>query len=204
MSERPALDVSHLPTVVFGARAPLWWGVVGMMAIEGTMFAILAASYFYLRGGARTWPPSGVFHPGLGITTLALAVLLASAVPVRLAVRATAREDVRGLRNWLAVAVLMGFAFLGLRAAELAQLSFRWDSHAYGSVVWTATGLHTFHALAGTLENLLFVVLCTLGPVEDKHLVDARLNGMYWYFVVVSWLPFYAIFFLDPGLLALR
>ncbi len=55
------------------------------MSIEGTMFAIMAASYFYLRGGAHLWPPAGTLHPGLGITTLNLAILLASIVPMHLA-----------------------------------------------------------------------------------------------------------------------
>ena len=58
MRERPAIDVSGLPTTAFRVRDPLWWGVVGIMCIEGTMFAIMAGSYFYLRGGAQLWPPS--------------------------------------------------------------------------------------------------------------------------------------------------
>jgi cytochrome c oxidase subunit III len=203
-SERPTLDVSHLPSVAFGPRAPLWWGVVGMMVIEGTMFAILLGSYFYLRGGARTWPPSGVLHPGFWITSLDVGVLLASALPAFFANRAIEREDLRAARNWFALAVALGIAFLALRAGLLDRLSFRWSSHAYGSLVWTAAGLHTLHALAGTVENLLFVLLLTRGPVEDKHLLDARLNSLYWYFVVFSWVPFYCLFFLDPALLPPR
>ncbi|HEY4596349.1 MAG TPA: heme-copper oxidase subunit III, partial [Thermoanaerobaculia bacterium] len=82
MTQRPALDVSELPTTAFGTRDPLWWGVTGIMCIEGTMFAIMAASYFYLRGGAHVWPPPGVLHPGLGITTLNLGILLLSLFPM--------------------------------------------------------------------------------------------------------------------------
>ena len=44
--ERPVLDVSHLPTVAFGTRSLTWWGVMGMMAIEGTVFVLMIASYF--------------------------------------------------------------------------------------------------------------------------------------------------------------
>ncbi|HEV7518004.1 MAG TPA: hypothetical protein VGR07_17025, partial [Thermoanaerobaculia bacterium] len=54
------LDVSELPTVVFGSRAPLWWGLIGMIAIESTMFALLVVTYYYLRGNAQVWPPHGV------------------------------------------------------------------------------------------------------------------------------------------------
>jgi cytochrome c oxidase subunit 3 len=202
--ERPGLDVSHLPSVVFGSRASLWWGIVGIMAIEGTMFAILAASYFYLRGGAVEWPPTGVRHPGLGITTLNLAILLASVIPMHLAARKALRADVPAIRRWLIASTVLMVAFLALRVVILRLLTFRWDSHAYGSIVWTAAGLHTVHVVTGIAENLLFITLLTRGPVEDKHMVDLRLNSLYWYFVVASWVVLYGIFFLDPGLLKLQ
>ncbi|HKI04352.1 MAG TPA: cytochrome c oxidase subunit 3 [Thermoanaerobaculia bacterium] len=201
MSRRTALDVSHLPTTVFGSRAPLWWGAVGIMTIEGTMFAIMAACYFYLRGGAEVWPPPDVVHPGLGITTLNLAILLVSMVPMHLVSKAAVREDLPAARRWLIVATLLMVASLALRWFILQRLTFLWNSHAYGSVVWTTAGLHTLHVITGTIENLLFITLLTRGPVEDKHMTDLRLNSLYWYFVALSWVPFYCIFFLDPGLL---
>ena len=204
MRDRPALDVADLPTVVFGSRATLWWGVVGIMAIEGTMFAIMAAAYFYLRGGADVWPPPGVYHPGLGLTTLNLAILLGSLVPMHFATKATEREDIPAIRNWLIVAVGFCVAILVVRGLVASSLTFRWDSHAYGSLIWTTAGLHTLHVLTGMLENLLFIILLIKGPVEDKHLLDLRLNSLYWYFVVLSWIPFYCIFVLDPGLLGRR
>jgi cytochrome c oxidase subunit I+III len=201
MRERTALDVAHLPTTVFGSRAPLWWGVVGIMSIEGTMFAIMAACYFYLRGGAQIWPPPGVLHPGLGITTLNLAILLASAVPMHLVAKAAARDDLAACRRWLIVSTVLMVAFLAVRALITSRLTFLWNSHAYGSVVWITGALHSLHVVTGTLENLLFITLLIKGPVEDKHMADLRLNSLYWYFVVASWVFFYVIFFLDPGLL---
>ena len=93
-------------------------------------------------------------------------------------------------------------AFLVIRGVIFHRFTFRWDSHAYGSLVWTTMVLHTVHVVTGTCENLLFIVLLTRGPVEDKHMDDLWLNSLYWYFVVACWVPFYAIFFLDPGLLA--
>jgi heme/copper-type cytochrome/quinol oxidase subunit 3 len=202
--QRTALDVSHLPTTVFGSRAPLWWGAAGIMAIEGTMFAILAACYFYLRGGAAVWPPPGAIHPGLGITTLNLAILLVSMVPMHLASKATGREDLPAVRLWLIVSTVLMVASLAVRWFILQHLTFLWNSNAYGSVIWLTAGLHTLHVLTGTVENLLFITLLTRGPVEDKHMLDLRLNSLYWYFVVLSWVPFYCIFFLDPGLLGTR
>jgi cytochrome c oxidase subunit I+III len=84
------------------------------------------------------------------------------------------------------------------------HLTFRWDSHAYGSLIWTTVGLHTVHVITGIVENLLFITVLTRGPVEDKLMDDLRLNSMYWYFVAACWALFYCIFYLDPGLLGVR
>src|SRR3954451_5673788 len=77
---RPVLDVSHTPTVVFGNRSIIWWGQWGLMAIEGTMFAIFIASYFFLRTRETDWPP-GFFLPALRWGTINLALLVLSGVP---------------------------------------------------------------------------------------------------------------------------
>jgi cytochrome c oxidase subunit 3 len=204
MKRPPSIDVSALPTTAFGQRDPLWWGVTGIMCIEGTMFALMAASYFYLRGGAYVWPPPGVRHPGLGITTLNLAILLLSIVPMHLAAQAAEREDLPKIRLWLIVSTVLFLAFLGLRISIMDHLTFRWDSHAYGSLVWTTVALHTLHVVTGIAENLLFITVLTRGPVEDKLMDDLRLNSMYWYFVVACWTVFYCIIYLDPGLLGTR
>src|SRR3954469_21425473 len=38
---RKVLDVSGVPSVAFGARSVTWWGVAGLMAIEGMVFALM-------------------------------------------------------------------------------------------------------------------------------------------------------------------
>ena len=55
--ERPVLDVSGLPSVAFGKSNTTWLANVMYMMIEGTMFALLFASYFCLRTRTDSWPP---------------------------------------------------------------------------------------------------------------------------------------------------
>ena len=47
-------------------------------------------------------------------------------------------------------------------------------------------GLHITHALAGTVENLMLLVLLYTGPIEEKHLPDLRINSLYWFFMVAA------------------
>ena len=46
---RRTLDVSALPNHAFGHQGLIWWGTVGFMVIEGSMFVIGLVVYFYLR-----------------------------------------------------------------------------------------------------------------------------------------------------------
>ena len=66
MKRRPVSDVAMLPDHAFSYHAPIWWGNLLMIFIEGAAFAILAASYFYLSRNFDTWPPSRTLPPDLG------------------------------------------------------------------------------------------------------------------------------------------
>ncbi len=201
-STPPTIDVSGLPTTAQGSRAPLWWGLVGMITIESTLFALLVVTYFYLRGGAAVWPPPDV-RGNYPLRFAELAVLLASAVPMIAVELAVKRRSLAGMRLWLAVATALGLVFVALRFYSFHVMTYRWNSHAYGSVAWTILGMHGTHAVAASVENVVFLALLFLGPIEEKHLLDLRLNALYWYFVVLAWVPLFAILFLDPGLLEL-
>ena len=193
------IDASHLATTAFGSRDPLWWGVVIMLVIEGTMFVLLALSYLYLRDQAQTWPPDPIPRLSFELAFGGVALLLSSCVPMAWASRAARRGALLPMQAGLALATLCGVGFLVLRYLELDALSFRWDSHAYGSVFWTLAGLHMMHGIISTAENLVIFGILVRGPVEEKHLVDVTVNALYWYFVVAVGVLTVALLYLDPA-----
>jgi cytochrome c oxidase subunit III len=195
---RRSLDVGHLPTMAFGHRDPLWWGVMGLIAIESTMFALLIATYFYVRGNHAEWPPADLPGAVQGAGLAGVGLLLASAATMHQTNKAALEGKLRPIRRWLIITTVLGLGFLVLRFLEFKGLHFRWNTHAYGSVFWTALGLHTLHGVASCLENLVLLALLFKGPVEKKHLVDTHTNGIYWYFVVFGWVPVAAILYLEP------
>jgi cytochrome c oxidase subunit III len=99
------------------------------------------------------------------------------------------------VRLWLCVGLVFGFAFLGVRILEFATLNVRWDSNAYGSVVWTLMALHTVHLLTDVADSVVLAVLFFTGPLEGKRFVDASENAVYWYFVVWAWIPIYLVIY---------
>jgi cytochrome c oxidase subunit 3 len=188
------LDISTLPTFAFGQRSPMWWGTMGLVLIEGTVFALTIMAYFYLRSHAAAWPMARL-PPDLFWGTVNTAVMLASAVPNHFAKRAAERMDLGKVRLWLVVCLLSSIAFLGVRALEFGALNTRWDTDAYGSVVWMLLGLHTTHLITDAYDSTVLTVLTFTGPMEGKRFVDVSENAAYWYFVVLSWIPIYAVIY---------
>ena len=195
----PRLDVAHLPEYAFGHRSIMWWSVAGLIAIEGTIFALLITMYLYLKSRVPEWPP-GFFAPVLFWGTLNTVLLLASVVPNHLAKRAAERLDLAGLRLWLGVSIAMAIAFCVVRVFEFRTLNVWWDSNAYGSIAWTLLGFHTTHLLTDLIDSVALEAVLFLGPLEESHFVDAAENSIYWDFVVIAWLPMYGLLYLAPRL----
>jgi heme/copper-type cytochrome/quinol oxidase subunit 3 len=185
-----ALDVSGLPTFAFGSRSPMWWGTMGMIVIEGMVFALSIMTYFYLRSRSSEWPQDSL-PPGLLWGTINVLLMLASGVPNWWTKRAAERMDLRRVRIGMAICTAFGLVSLAVRVGEFATLNVRWDTNAYGSAAWMLLGLHTTHLITDTYDTIVLTVLMWTGPIEAKRYADVAENAGYWYFVMVSWLAVY-------------
>jgi cytochrome c oxidase subunit III len=197
MSTRATIDVSKLPTYEFGPGGLLWWGTMGMVAIEGTLFAIALVAYYYLRALAQAWPPEEA-PPDLLFGTLNTIVLLVSGLPNHLAAKAAEREDLAGVRLWLVVCVAFGIAFLVIRAFEFAAVNTHWTTSAYGSIVFALLVLHTVHIVTDLIDTLVLSTLMFTGPLNGRRYVDVNENADYWWFIIIAWLPIYFTVYLVP------
>jgi cytochrome c oxidase subunit III len=188
------IDASKLPSYAFGHRSLMWWGTWGMIAIEASVFALAAFVYFYVRTRVDEWPPAAL-PPELVWGTANTILMLVSMIPNHLTKRAAEREDLRAVRIGLWVCCAFSVGFLALRALEFTTLNVGWDTNAYGSAVWMLLGLHTVHVLTDFWDSLVLATLMMHDKIEGKRYVDVAESGMYWYFVVLAWLPIYAIIY---------
>ena len=200
MSAPRTLDVGALPPGAFGSRSLMWWGTMGIVLIEGTVFALAIGSYFYLRTRLPSWPPDGVAPPDLRWGTINTIVLLASLIPNELTKRAGEHIDLGGVRIWMLACLAFGVAFNVIRVFEFTHLNVMWDHDAYGSIVWVLLGLHTTHILTDFLDTAVLAVLMFVGPIEERRFIDVEENSAYWYFVVLAWLPIYGVIYWAPRL----
>lgn len=202
MIKRQTIDVAALPDHAFGSRSIMWWSTMAIIAIEGTVFALAIASYFYLQGNEETWPPPDTLPPALLWATVNVVILMASLWPNAKVKSAAEEMDLAAVRRWMVIADLFAVAFVIVRALEFRTLNIFWDSNAYGSIVWALLGLHSIHLLTDLVDSVVLTVLMfTKEGNEPRRFVDVAENCFYWYFVVLTWLPIYAVLYWAPRLL---
>ena len=186
----------------FRHHPPIWWGNPLIILIEGGGLAVLAFTYLYIWRNFDSWPPTGTLVPDLGVSTLTLAVLIVGILPMwHVAQIAGRHQRPRELGLWLLVCALFGIGAAVLRVMEFKGVHTRWNSNAYGTIVWAILAVHLAHIVAATLETLVLGIVMLRGPVEEKHFVEISANAVYWYFVALSWVGFYLLVFLGPRFL---
>jgi heme/copper-type cytochrome/quinol oxidase subunit 3 len=200
MKERIVTDLSRLSMHGKGSASLTWWGTCGFMLIEGAGFALVIAIYLYLLSLAPAWPINSA-PPELGPGIMVTAILVASLVPNALIARWAEREDLRKVQIGLLVMTAFGVAPLIVRIFEFPAMLVLWDANAYGSIVWLMLGLHTTHLITDLGDTIVLAVLMfTRHGRSKRRFGDVQDNALYWYFVVLSWLPLYGCIYWIPRL----
>lgn len=198
---RGVMDVSQLPTIVFGRQALTWWGTMAFIAIEGTTLAVCAITYLYLRKNAHEWPPAPTRMPELLIPTIGMLFLALSNIPNYWAHKKFRRLDKRGGAVGLLIMAIIATVALGIRVFDFRELNTHWDSNAYSSAAWVVVGAHTSLLAFEMMETWVFAALFWFGSVEGKHFSDGEDNCVYWYFMSLVWIPLYVLIYWSPRLL---
>lgn len=174
-----------------------WVGTLFFIAAETMVFAGLLFFLLAYRLWSPAWPPLGEPRLPLAVTLVNTAVLAASGVAMRRAVRlARAGLEARARPFFLATA-LLGWAFLTVQGSEWVRMV-HWGLTAvgspYGGIVYALIGAHGLHVLGAV------VWLLTLAPTGRRRLPPmARLEAcaLYWYFVCALWLAIFPAVYLS-------
>ena len=194
------LEFSGLSAFAIGHRHLIWWGTLGLVIIELTMFAMLLGAYFYLRGRVQGALPGGPM-PSLYYGVLNTILLLVSVLPNLWYKRAAERINLDRVRIALLVSSLFAAAFIIIRFYEFRALKLDWTMQAYGAVLWTLLAFHTAHLFANFIDTVSLTALMLSGNIDGRSFIDVSENAFYWNFAVISWLPIFAVIYLAPRLI---
>ena len=190
-------DLSHLDPHGHGRRSLTWWGMMGLIAIEGAVFVLAGVAYLYLATHNPSWPPHGVAPSLVWGTAFTIAILL-SYLPNMWVKRVSEREQIGPVRIGLVVMSVLGAALLVVRYLEFTALHVAWSDSAYGSITIALLGLHTAHLATDFVDTVVLTALMFTRHGRGRRFVDCEENAVYWNFVVLGWLPIYALVYWGP------
>ena len=149
-----------------------------------------------LRLGGTGWAEASA-HLSPTLAAVNTLVLLTSSYTIVRAFVAAEHGDAGGLRVSLALTVLGGLIFLGIKAVEYTtevRAGFTPASGIFWSFYYTMTGLHALHVLGGVVVN---VVVLAATPSSLRHPHRVELAGLYWHFVDVVWIFLFPLLYLS-------
>ena len=161
-----------------------WWGMAIFVASEATLFGALLGTYYYLRFKAVHWPPVGTPEPKVLLPLILTGILVATSVPMQLALRSARAGRLAPARLALVVALAVQAAYFGIQIhlflGDLAK--FTPGEHAYGSIYFTLVGAHHTHVAAGLLLDVW--LLLRLSTCLTRYRLTALwATTFYWHFV---------------------
>jgi cytochrome c oxidase subunit 3 len=188
------------------ARLGLFVGVVGII-----MIFVSFASAYVVRQGLPTFDSrtNSLVHDWIPVRLPRLllvntCVLLLSSITIELARRRAARNaaltqmaSIPDLSlqsddkfSWLALTVILGFAFLvgqGMAWRELAASGFYISATPSSSFVFLLTGMHGVHLLGGVIALLIACLASLLRRSAESQLIWLDVTGWYWHFMAFLW-----------------
>jgi heme/copper-type cytochrome/quinol oxidase subunit 3 len=184
-----------------GPRSFAWWGMVWLIATEATLFALLLASYFYLRFRHPEWPLDHIEPPKMELPLIMTAILWSSSIPVHIAEKGIEKGNQAKLKWGLMLGFLLGFIFLvitvGMEWPETLH-EFTPRTNAYGSMFFTVTGFHLSHVVVGLSVSAFTQVRAWQGAFDEKKHVSVQNFAMYWHFVDIVWLFVLLSIYISP------
>ena len=193
--EPPAPPVR--PNVQIGSNA--WVAVIVLLGAEAMFFAGLIGAYIVFRVSAPLWPP--IFQPRLpiGLTGINTIVLLASAVTMRLSLKAMRVNEQKKTIRLLGYTAILGGIFLAIQGFEWVRLihfGLTVSSSVYGGLFYTIIGFHGLHVFGALIWVLSVFVLARAGRFSQQCHVGLQTCAMFWTFVVALWPLLYGLVYL--------
>ena len=96
------------------------------------------------------------------------------------------------MRNWTALTLLLGIAFLAGQLYDYSTLGFGISDGAFGTVFYTLTGFHGAHVFGGTVGLTILVARATQGQFSARNHVAVEAISFYWHFVDVVWIALFS------------
>jgi cytochrome c oxidase subunit 3 len=147
----------------------------------------------------------------IALGTINTAILIGSSLSVVLAVQAAQQNRRRVLVRALALTIVLGLVFLGVKFTEyfhkyeeglVPGLNFDYSTdqarHAaiFFSFYFAMTGMHALHMIIGIGIFSVLLLAARRGRYDDQYYTPVEIAGLYWHFVDIIWIFLFPLFYL--------
>lgn len=143
------------------------------------------------------WPPVGIeaISP-VDLPLLGSIILLTSSFTVTSSHYYMIAGKRSGGNLFLIFTILLGAIFTKIQLIEYDLSTFTISDGIYGSLFFTATGLHGVHILIGTLMLIVSLFITMLYINTNEVHTGFKVSILYWHFVDMLWAFIYGILYI--------
>lgn len=150
------------------------------------LFAALTSAYIVKQsdGNWLNYNLPGMFW----ITSIIIAV---SSITMQLALKSAKKDRLNGLKIFLVLTTILGFAFLfGQYQSwkQLVDMDVYFVGNPAGSFLYVLTGLHAVHIISGLIFLLIVIGSSFKLKIHSKSLIRIEMCTTYWHFLGGLWL----------------
>jgi len=137
------------------------------------------------------------------------AILLTSSLFIAVAISAVKKGNYRLSVILQGATILMGIAFLGIKAVEWSEKIARGiypnspvlDKMSMGEILffglyYVMTGIHGIHVFIGICVISFMVYFTLTGNITNENFSKIENTGLYWHFVDIVWIYLFPLFYL--------
>jgi cytochrome c oxidase subunit 3 len=182
------------------------------LATEVMFFGGLFLAYILYRGLYPQAFAVASSHLDVTLGGLNTAVLIGSSFTMAMAVHSAEDGNSKAIARFVALTMLLGAVFLGVKAYEyhhkwVEQLvpgpGFLFEGGAHGPQVeiffllyFIMTGLHALHMVIGMGIMAMLLKWNAEGRFADGYASPVHVSGLYWHFVDIIWIFLFPLLYL--------
>ena len=189
------------------ATLGMWLFLVTEVLFFGGLFAVYSVY--------RSWYPDAFAAASHEMVvwagTLNTVVLITSSLTMALAVHAAQMGERQKLLVFLSLTMLLGLAFLGVKAFEyytefaehhVPGAGFQFEeayvrqAQIFFSLYFVMTGLHALHMVIGLGIMAVMFWWSWRGIVTKEYASPIEISGLYWHFVDIVWIFLFPLLYL--------
>ncbi|MCB0110256.1 MAG: cytochrome c oxidase subunit 3 family protein [Caldilineaceae bacterium] len=185
-------------------------GMWAFLATEVLFFGGLFTAYLVYRSAYPEVFAAGSEHLKMALGAINTGVLLTSSLTVALAVHAATQRARNRLLLFMALTVVLGLLFLGIKGFEYYQeyqenlvptINFTWEGNnapqamLFFVLYFFMTLLHALHMIIGISVLLVMIFWAWRGWYEEDDMPVERF-GLYWHFVDIVWVFLFPLLYL--------